>query len=53
MHVIPFLCVFILDGALFGDDVKKSCPALLYYMTEGGQLLRWGFGVVTPLLPLL
>ena len=23
MQVIPFLCVFILDGALFGDDVKK------------------------------
>ena len=27
MQVIPFLCVFILDGALFGDDVKNSCPA--------------------------
>ena len=23
MQVIPFLCVFILDGALFGDDVNK------------------------------
>ena len=46
MQVIPFLCVFILDGALFGDDVKNSCPALLYYMTEGWRLLRWGLGVV-------
>ena len=45
MQVIPFLCVFILNGALFGDDVKNSCPALLYYMTEG-WLLRWGLGVV-------
>ena len=46
MQVIPFLCVFILDGTLFGDDVKNSCPALLYYMTEGWRLLRWGLGVV-------
>ena len=36
MQVIPFFCDFILDGALFGDDVKNSCPALLYYMTEEG-----------------
>ena len=25
---------------------KNSCPALLYYMTEGWRLLRWGLGVV-------
>ena len=25
---------------------KSSCPALLYYMTEGWRLLRWGLGVV-------
>ena len=42
MQVIPFLFVFILDGAIFWDDVKNSCPASLYYMTEGLRLLRWG-----------
>ena len=26
---IPFLCVFILDGALFGDDVKKFVSGLI------------------------
>ena len=49
MQVIPFLCVYILDGALFGDDVKNSCPALLYYKmykTDGRRLLRWSLGVV-------
>ena len=46
MQVIPFLCVFILDGAIFGDGVKKFVSALLYYMTEGWRLLRWGLGVV-------
>ena len=46
MQVIPFLCVFILDGALFGTMSKNSCPALLYYMTEGWRFLRWGLGVV-------
>ena len=25
----PFLCVFILDGALFGDDVKKFVSGLV------------------------
>ena len=35
---------------LFGDDVKNSCPALLYYMREGGGLLRWGFGVVPAII---
>ena len=25
---------------------QNSCPALLYYMTEGWWLLRWGLGVV-------
>ena len=29
MQVIPFHCVFISNGALFGDDVKKSCPVLV------------------------
>ena len=29
MQVIPFLCVFILDGALFGDDVKKFVSGLI------------------------
>ena len=46
MQVIPFLCVFILDGALFGDDVKNSCRTLLYilYDRRGGFLggaLEW------------
>ena len=31
MQVIPFLCVFILDGALFGDDVKKFVSDLIIY----------------------
>ena len=31
---------FILDVALFRDDVKNSCLVLLYYMTEGWRLLR-------------
>ena len=37
MQVIPFLCVFILDGALLGGDVKKIRvgPYYIYYMTEG------------------
>ena len=29
MQVIPFLCVFNLDGALFGDDVKKIVSGLI------------------------
>ena len=31
MQVIPFLCVFILDGALFGVDVKKFVSGLISY----------------------
>ena len=46
MQVIPFLCVFIFDGAFLGTMSKNSCPAFLYYMTEGWRLLRWGLGVV-------
>ena len=37
---------FYLGWSVFGDDVKNSCPALLYYMTEGWRLLRWGLGLV-------
>ena len=29
MQVIPFLCAFILDGALFGDDVKTFVSGLI------------------------
>ena len=29
MHGIPFLCVFILDGAVFGDDVKEFVSSLI------------------------
>ena len=29
MQIIPLLCVFILDGALFGDDVKKFVSGLI------------------------
>ena len=50
MQVIPFLCVFILDAALFGSMSKNSCPALLYYMTEGWRLLRWGLGVLPAII---
>ena len=52
MHVIPFLCVFILDGALFGDDVKKivSGLILLYDRRGWGRLLRWDFGVVPAII---
>ena len=31
MQVIPFLCVFMLDGPLFGDDVKKFVTGLISY----------------------
>ena len=45
MQVIPFLCVFILDGALFGDDVKKIVSGLIIlYDRRGGFLggvLEW------------
>ena len=47
MQVIPFLCVFILDGALFGDDVKKFMSDLIIYILyvrRGGFLggaLEW------------
>ena len=34
MHVILLLCVFILDGALFGNNVKNSCPVLLKWVYE-------------------
>ena len=47
MQVIPFHCVFILNGALCGDDVKKTCPALLWIYDRWGRLLRWGLGVVS------
>ena len=51
MQVIPFLCVFILDGALFGDDVKKFVSGLIsYYIICQGWLLRWGFGVVPAII---
>ena len=33
-------------GRFLGTMSKNSCPALLYYMTEGWRLLRWGYGVV-------
>ena len=33
-------------NAFWGRCKKNSCPALLYYMTEGWRLLRWGLGVV-------
>ena len=29
MQVIPFLCVFILDGVLSGDDVRKFVSGLI------------------------
>ena len=29
MQLVPFLCVFILDGALFRDDVKKFVSGLI------------------------
>ena len=29
MQVIPFLCVSLLVGALFGDDVKKFVSGLI------------------------
>ena len=51
MQVIPFLCVFILDGALFGDDVKKIVSDLIIYIIwQKGWLLRWGFGVVPAII---
>ena len=51
MQVIPFLCVFILDGALFGDDVKKFVTGLIsYYIIWHWWLLRWGFGVVPAII---
>ena len=32
MQVVPFLCVFVLDGALFGDDVKNFVSDLIVYV---------------------
>ena len=29
MQVIPFRCIFISSGALFGDDVKKFVSGLI------------------------
>ena len=45
MQVFPFLCVFILDGALFGDDVQKFVSGLIisYDRRDGflGGALEW------------
>ena len=45
MQVIPFLCVFILDGALFGTMSKKFVSGLIIlYDRRGGFLggaLEW------------
>ena len=46
MQVIPFLCVLSWIERFLGTMSKNSCPALLYYMTEGWRLPRWGLGVV-------
>ena len=36
MQVIPFLCVLSWMERFLGMMSKNSCPALLYYMKEGG-----------------
>ena len=45
MQVNLFLCVFVLDGALFWDDVKKFVSGLIIlYDRRGGFLggaLEW------------
>ena len=41
MQVIPFLCVFILDGALFGDDVQKFVSGLIILYDIRGGFLGW------------
>ena len=48
MHVIPFHCVFISNGGLFVDDVKKIKSGLIIMgiYERWGRLLRWGLGVV-------
>ena len=46
MQVIPFPCLFILDGALFGDGVR---PYHNGYMT-GCRLLRWDLEVVPAII---
>ena len=46
MQVIPFLCVFILDGALFGDDAIKFVSGLNTLYDRRVAVLRWGLGVV-------
>ena len=50
MQVIPFLCVFILDGALFGDDVKKNVRPYYIIWQKGGGFLR-GLSTTTSLFP--
>ena len=47
MQVIPFYCVFISNGALFWDDVKKFVSGLIIMgIWQVERLLRWGLGVV-------
>ena len=46
MQVIPFLCVFILDGALFGDDVKKFVSGLIILYDRRVAASEVGLGVV-------
>ena len=50
MHVISFLCVFILDGALFGGRCQKIPVRPYYIIWQKGWLLRWGFGVVPAII---
>ena len=39
MQVIQFFCVFILDGALFGEDVKKFVSGLIILYDRRGCFL--------------
>ena len=52
MQVIPFHCVFISNGALFGDDdVKKFVSGLITMgIWQMARPLRWDLGVVPAII---
>ena len=50
MQFIPFLCVFISDGALIWRRCQKFVSGRIILYDKRGRLLRWGFGVVPAII---
>ena len=51
MQIIPFLFVFLSNGALFGDDVKTFVSGLIIMViSKMVRLPRWGLGVVQAII---